>query len=324
MKKLLVILLSFCCCVHADEAPKREHAFALVHIGKELPPYMLSTVKQIRTFNPKSPIFLVASHEALKNEKVGTWEANLVLVPYETLEKTPEHEKFFQTSEKKKNYYKGFVNHTTERFYYLYDLIAQFELENVIHLENDVLLYAEAQDLLPVLCKHYPALGVTFDNDKRGIAGFMFIRRKNALRDFLRFINTYEHRRLDMQLLSIYRKKCGEKKIKPLPVLMDTYHAKIPLKSKKPEIYSARFEEFQAIFDAAALGQWVGGQDPRNGPCEQGFVNQDCIFDASTVKVDWEVDLKGRKVPFTLFDGKKVPIINLHIHSKQLEKYLSQ
>jgi hypothetical protein len=37
----------------------------------------------------------------------------------------------------------------------------------------------------------------------------------------------------------------------------------------------------------------------------------------------WEKDAQGRRVPFATCNGAKYPINNLHIHSKELEKFRS-
>ncbi len=81
------------------------------------------------------------------------------------------------------------------------------------------------------------------------------------------------------------------------------------------------------IFDAAAIGQYVGGVDPRNTPGDtRGFVNETCVIKyADEGEIMWTTeDASGFRKPFLKIKGNntKVPIFNLHIHSKNLHLYV--
>ena len=75
------------------------------------------------------------------------------------------------------------------------------------------------------------------------------------------------------------------------------------------------------------LGQYLGGIDPNNdGNYTKGFVNETCVIDYSCHKFYWI--LKHGSVcfhePYVSLGGKLVKIINLHIHSKKLNKFMSK
>jgi hypothetical protein len=79
------------------------------------------------------------------------------------------------------------------------------------------------------------------------------------------------------------------------------------------------------IFDAAAIGQYVGGVDPRN--CQgdtRGFVNETCVIKyADEGVVIWKTEDDNVKRPFLQRNNHQViPIFNLHIHSKALMLYV--
>jgi hypothetical protein len=81
--------------------------------------------------------------------------------------------------------------------------------------------------------------------------------------------------------------------------------------------YSNFYEELQCVFDGAAIGQYIGGIDTRNNPREtEGFVNETTIFDVSKFNFFWE-----NKKPY--FSDELIPIVNLHLHSKNLKKFLN-
>ena len=86
-----------------------------------------------------------------------------------------------------------------------------------------------------------------------------------------------------------------------------------------------RFEDFGAIFDAAAVGQFLGGVDPRNtgGRDTAGFVNETCIFDPSRFRYQWQADSLGRRIPFAVDGSGAYRLNNLHIHCKDLGRFTS-
>jgi hypothetical protein len=72
-----------------------------------------------------------------------------------------------------------------------------------------------------------------------------------------------------------------------------------------------------------AYGQYLGGEDPRNGPRGPGFINEDAEFRADQFLYGWKADKAGRRYPVLLDkNGKEWPIANLHIHCKRLEDFL--
>ncbi len=80
------------------------------------------------------------------------------------------------------------------------------------------------------------------------------------------------------------------------------------------------------LFDAACYGQYLGGIDPRNGPSTPGFVNQDSFFSVNDPALSymWRKDEDGRRYPVIITGDKELRIANLHIHSKNLDPFLSK
>ena len=108
-----------------------------------------------------------------------------------------------------------------------------------------------------------------------------------------------------------------------LPIVPDTYTQHHPLvasmgyRSQYPQRYYHHFDEFQSVFDAATIGQYLSSDPAKR------FVNESCLFNPSFFEYEWIADAQGRKVPFLTFAGKKYRINNLHIHCKQLHKFAS-
>ena len=91
-----------------------------------------------------------------------------------------------------------------------------------------------------------------------------------------------------------------------------------------PSRYWQHFEALHMIFDAAALGQYLGGIDPRNAPGPSvGFVNESCIFDPRILRPRMTSDGDGRRVPVVETVSGLHRVANLHIHSKNPAPFLS-
>ncbi len=328
MKKVLWVLLFFIAVL--QQGFSASCALVFVHIGRELPGYLETALNQARLFNQDCPIYLVANREALLRFSPKTADPLLVQVSCESLDQTAEHRAFIQRSNLDKQWAGGFWNHATERFFYLYDLMVEHHLEHVFHLENDNMLYADVQELLPLFQRYYPGIGATFDNEERFIGGFVYIRNAPRLQPLVAFLAAHAHEgRYEMQVIAQFKEESDRKQIDYLPIVMPEYTAAHPLispaghRARAARLFSNHIEAFSSIFDAAALGQYLGGQDPRNGPSHPGFINESCLFNPSLLSFEWERDQKGRRVPYAIYEGRKCRINNLHIHCKRLHEFSS-
>ena len=92
--------------------------------------------------------------------------------------------------------------------------------------------------------------------------------------------------------------------------------------------------DFRYIFDGACIGQFLGGIDPRNKArgimsfvnrvkkifkkeVEINFTNKDSNLNIS----EWEIKWVNNR-PYKKTNNCLIPIINLHIHSKNLKKFI--
>lgn len=293
-------------------------AIVFVHIGPTLPGYAIDAIKQARLFNPNIPIYLVANGSALQSRS----EIPAVCVATESLPPEKNHDLYNRISRNR-----GFWRFTTERFFYVYELMKKYGLSEVFHLENDNLLYANVDEILPTLRKYYSnQLGVTFDHDHRGIAGFIYIANIAPLEQFLNFIVRTPHIN-DMEQLGRFKNNKGP--VDHLPITAPCYAADHPMISphghqgSHPELFSRHYDELRVIFDAAAMGQYLGGIDPIHGPVRPGFISESCVVNPSYFDYEWIKDQEGRKIPYAIYNGEKIKIANLHIHCKDLKKYSS-
>ena len=208
------------------------------------------------------------------------------------------------------NFRNGFWTLTTTRFFYIYEFMNNHNITDVIHLENDVLIYYNCDDnIIPKLDKKY--VYVPFDTFARNIASIMYI--PNCLL-FKEILNNYDYSKNDMENFSIIKNKT--KLIENLPIFIsNTYN-------EEHKFVTSNFDKLNYIFDAAAIGQYIGGVDPRNIPGDtRGFINETCIIKYNNYKFVWNI-IDCIKKPFIIINNLQYPIFNLHIHSKELNKYV--
>lgn len=203
----------------------------------------------------------------------------------------------------------GFWEMTSYRFYALYQYMKQYNIRNILHIENDVLIY---KNMDTINFHDTSKLLLTMDSSNRCIPGLMFIPNNEILKKCL---DKFNPKLNDMQNFSECYYNLSDY-IDTLPIFLEEY------KSDITRMITKNYKYYNAIFDAAAIGQYLGGVDPRNIPGDtRGFVNETCIIDYSKYTFIWKND-NGKKIPYIIVKCNEYPIVNLHIHSKDLKTYM--
>jgi hypothetical protein len=305
------------------------YCIVFIHIGKQIPEYLKDALFQARLFNEECEIYLLANRKALESYLLAR-DMRITKIALETLNKTKAHKEFIEKARLDREDRDGFWFYASERFLYLDDFMQQYNLHHVVHLESDNMLYVDIQELLPIFKSKYPGIGGVLDNDNRCIPGFVYIADKKVMHQLAQcFAHYAKYRKNDMRVLALFKQATEKKTVVNLPIIMDSYRAMYPLQNllgnvaANPLEYSQHIDLFKSIFDGAALGQYLGGIDPRNGISEPGFINESCLFNPSHLTYAWIEDEQARRIPYALFGDESYRINNLHIHSKHLKPFLS-
>jgi len=192
--------------------------------------------------------------------------------------------------------------HTSSRFFYLYYAMRSLHLTSVFHIENDVLLYHSVDVLLPGIDPAY--MYIPFDSHERSIASVVYIPRHDILRGVL---EEYDFSKNDMYNFSQIRARTGL--LRGFPIFPSGIDPAL-------DAVTPHYSDFGGmIMDAAAMGQYLGGVDPRNIHGDStGFVNETCLVKYNQYQFYWDHHKPFLRISPTL----SVPIFNLHIHSKCL------
>jgi hypothetical protein len=202
-----------------------------------------------------------------------------------------------------RNFRNGFWHLCSLRLFYLYSYIKKNNLIDIIHLENDVLCYENLDNLKDKFIEN--KVYVPFDCDTRVVPSIIYIPNYIA---FEPIIKTYNFNLNDMENLS----KFDEDIILPLPIFINFNNHKI----------TKLYNNFNCIFDAAAIGQYLGGVDPNNISGDTtGFINETCLIKYNNYKFEWIKNKDNLLQPYLVVNNNYIQIINLHIHSKNLKKF---
>ena len=285
--------------------------FLLVALGK-IPEYLDDCIFQIKKTQKKSKIFLLVN----KNSEYKNKNCKIVFV--ENLKKSKEHNFFIKRSKLAKDSYRNFFwKHSIERLYFIDDFLNKIKLDNIFHIENDVLLFQDLRLVLSKIKNHNFAC--VRDGINRVIGSIVFIKNKKVSKKIVQISNKYLNEN-DMKILSHLDKKITNSINLPLGEDLNFI--------KKSKNYK-NMKKIPFIFDAAAIGQFI------DGPHRKKFINRvlpglknffktnDGFINTETDLVisNWTIKWKNKR-PYKQENNKLIPIANLHIHSKNLKKFI--
>jgi len=216
------------------------------------------------------------------------------------------------------SYRDGFWVKTTERFLVLHAFVGYCSIEKLFHAELDNLIFD-----LTGLSDRLDKIGGGFfcprDQFDRGIASLIYVNDTQTLKEISDVIYSgsisFEN---DMKLLGYLLN--NDKRFYSLPIEWALNSDELPKWDAASPVDTG------GLFDAAALGQYILGIDPRscgvilkNGD-DKIIINAGCMLRRLTFRYDENVS------DFKVVDritGDEFKIYNLHIHSKLFKKIIN-
>ena len=188
----------------------------------------------------------------------------------------------------------------------------KYDIKNVIHIENDVLLFYNPDILLNFIDRKYiyiPFMSVTFN-----ICSIMYIPDHHT---YTKALEHFNFEKCDMLNFRNISEKTG---------IIQNFPIFISIDDENPQIsfVSQNFEKFNFIFDAAAIGQYLGPFYPNvdKNSFINPVINGHCVIKYNNYDFYFENGFDNVKRPFIVINNNNYPIFNLHIHCKALKKFL--
>jgi hypothetical protein len=261
-------------------------------------------------------------------EKSGWWvKYNVSPYSYDKLEDEPLNKKFEElswykawgTPNTKTPGPKEFVHGTSKRLYVLNAFLKKTGYEDIIHIENDVMVYESLDFVVKKAREVYDRFAATIVGPDYMACSFCYIPQPEHLNDVCEFMIPF----LEMGDAEIKRRHPGVEMTHEMTLLRlkdDIYY----FPSLPTDDYAAEFDYF--LFDPAGWGQYVGGTNTTvHGPGYAGshhYIGKKILDGTYKAEMKW---LLGDNVPIVVDQktGEKFPLVNLHIHCKDLERFLS-
>jgi hypothetical protein len=293
-----------------------------IHFGSQSPPnYLIDALLIATRVAIQSKIYILLNEiyinsikeDLMKQSKNSFNQENLNHLSFLKIEDLPKSEctkTFESTAKLDRNFRDGFWFSATYRFFILADFMSALDIENCIHLENDAVLYFDPTSKLDQL-RAFANFAVPLDR-VRAIPGIVWFKDAEIALNLCKFILNFPNSN-DMDTLGDFAMR-NDQGARPLPTIPLKY-----AKAKRMNLdrYCQGIDEFGGIFDAAAIGQYLGGVHWMNDSSDtRFFVNESSDFHTQECNFSWNHELY--RTPCLQYNDEKTPILSLHIHAKDL------
>lgn len=328
--------------------------------------YIIDNIKHLLSLKNKN-IYVITNESYFVKFNENDMKNNITLVNADELDDTFQYSKNNNLSNYINHKKPGFWFQTSNRFFVIHSFMMKYNIENVVHFENDVLSYYNCDVLISTLDKS--KFYIPIDCYKRNVASVVFIPNHQILEIILK---KYDCSLSDMENFVKIRETAND--------IIENFPISVPSENynREQNFVCKNFEKFNMVFDAAAIGQYLGGVDLTNffydtiwltdetyivKCCHNyyehfkknengnyvvfnifddasigkffktidpmtiinntiGFVNETSVIKYNDYFFFWEKMQDNIYKPFVIINKQKIPIFNLHIHSKQLKKFI--
>lgn len=296
----------------------------LTQIGNKKAPHLIECIKQLLFFN-NNKIILISNKfhkNLLKKNKILK---KINFIDEDEIVKSKEHLVFLKNTKLDSKFYDQFWIKTTERFFFIENICSSKKLKNIIHIETDNLIYENLSKFLKSLKKFKILFNIA--NHKWCVPNILWFNNYKEIKLFTNFI--YKKNKFfflknnlnDQELCIKYFHKFNSSRIANFPIASKEVNIKIKYNNDK--FFYNNFKLFNAIFDPAPIGQFLDGIDGNIHNNKGSYLNENSIYDLAKLNIKF-LNFKKSKKPYIILNNKKkIPIINLHIHSKNLKKFIS-
>jgi hypothetical protein len=293
----------------------------LVHAGQgSIPSHVRENLELTCQIAKKSRVIFLAN-EINRNhfnqiiQSLGMLALGVEFFSIESIPRSEVTQAFENHSSLDRCFRDGFWFYASNRFLILADYIAHSKIENVLHIENDYVLYFDPSDKYQAF-NDFADFAVPLDRI-RAIPGIVWIKNSMVANSVAQYIA--ENSNLDdMANLGQFCLKNLDGFAKSLPTLPSAYARERGLDANK---YSNGIDLFGGIFDGAAIGQYLGGIHRMNNPADTTFfLNESSDLNLNDFSFAWDVS-NGILHPTLSYDDSKTTILGLHIHSKFLSGF---
>lgn len=286
-----------------------------VFLGDRLPRYAASSLSLSQRYSGVS-INLIGENRLGKNIK----DKGVTFIP---LEDFYCREQFGNASTRitsSPNFRGGFWQKSLERIFVLEQFMSASRQTSLLHAELDQILFRvdHLVDTLGLI--EHKGLFTPFHDSHRAVASVIFCNNPDSLSSLTEMAANGDVFENEMVLISRWAGRNPQQAF-ALPTMADIYASKRG--ELHPGLRTLSLEQTGGFVDAAQLGQWVAGIDPRNVPIGQRARTKwvdssdgDLLGEDQLGQIRFRLDETTGNLTVGLEPDGFVPLYNLHFHSK--------
>lgn len=291
----------------------------LIYIGN-LPSYTRYCIHQIRQWSDEE--IIIITNDKVANIYTDSFDKIKVIFSDELMDvnigllETKKHrfsivEKIFDR--------RHLFYYSCLRTFLMENFMKKYQMTNVFHMEIDNLIYFDPKTYRDIFTRKEIAFIVK--QNGQASAGLFFATDWKSLSKFnnkiLEYIGTSE---FDSEMIYLWRY------IKEYP---DRCYS-LPCITQPENTINCKYLDENVtdfnneLFDPAHIGQYLTGRDRchTDGILRPGYT-ENVTINCSKYTYSWKLDEKNRRYPVVHIQGVDYKIMNLHVHSKDLEPHLS-
>lgn len=291
----------------------------LTHVGSNIQSYSKYGWHQLRVFNPNIDIYFIGQSQSLLDNKDDLRKYNIIPIEAEQFNNNQLIKEF-----RRLQWYdawgspntvfpspKNFVTGTSLRLYTLNAFLEQANLIDSIHLENDIMIFADLYNLMVKIKNIYNKFTCTEIQDHYSCCGFTYIPHQKHLNDVCVFM---------LKLLEL-----GDSGIKNKYKFIPMVHEMLLISLWEDKMLfpilptDQYYEELGCLVDGCSVGQFLGGTNCFGQG--EGYVSSEHFVGRKIMDGTYKPVIL-EKLPYLVDkEGKLHKLANLHIHSKKLENF---
>ena len=286
---------------------KSETELLFVHLGNEKASHLASNIKFIQTLLPRTNINCVLSKNSQLSRKLPLGVNIFTYKPNEKIDA------IFESKILDKKFRNGFWRYSLERLLAINIVHNLRPHTSQIHIESDVLLLPGFPISNFSKIEKICWLESSFESD---IASIVCFPNQKLTEKFTEHILSYIHDSsspTDMHALYYLRKKYPNSY-----GLLPSSNGKFPKLATLKSDATNHEVQLDGVFDAASVGMWLTGIDPRN---YYGFTKYFSTEKLANSKFfinpnSYPLSFVRNQGLYFIDGNKKLQIYNLHVHSK--------
>lgn len=284
-----------------------------VYLSDLLPPYA------------ESSLFLAKKYSGLKVHLLGNKSQENQIkkldISFTAIEDFYNSSEFNSTSKKitsSETFRDGFWLKTLERFFVIEQFMKNKNIFQVFHAELDQILFSANELVENLQNSGKSGIFLPFHNQQKAIASVVYCNNVESLSSLIKFAKRAKPFESEMELLASWAQENSQYAFQ-IPTIANVSDPKANFGISNKLTLSTS----GGIVDAAQLGQWVAGIDPRNvpipnipktkfsDPAEPGVISLE-----SLEKLVFTFDSNENHLIVNDQNGNSYKVFNLHIHSK--------